>query len=102
MSESKFTWQTPFFDAYRARWPKATWRGGQIAKSLAPLIDEWGVEETLQQWTAYLALTEPLYFSPARFAQGFGEWGTPKITITLGPLIVQGWLSEEADKATRP
>ena len=100
--ETRGTWLTPYWDAYCTRFPGVIPNGGFMGKCIKPYHDRDGEEQCLAQWVAYLHLTDAMYVSPARFAAGYGAWGKPKVTITLGPLVVQGWLSEEADKATRP
>lgn len=47
----------------------------------------------------YLTRTEPRYHSLARFAENFADFDAVKLT---GPAVVDGWLSDEVDRLTRP
>lgn len=71
------TWLTPYWDAWVSAYGGEP-TGGQFAKALRPLHDKHGPEKTLAHWQNYLASTEALYASPAKFAATFGTWATPQ------------------------
>lgn len=49
--------------------------GGIIGKSLKPLVDRYGWEQSVRKaWIRYLAQAEAQYASAPRFAQTFGRW----------------------------
>jgi hypothetical protein len=48
--------------------------GGQIGKSLKPLVDKHGWPAVRQAWRAYLEETEARFASAGRFAATYGRW----------------------------
>ena len=67
------TWLTPYVEAWEQEFG-GTPMLGQLMKSLGPLHTKHGTAEVLPCWKRYLAASDPLYVSPARFAQTYGAW----------------------------
>jgi hypothetical protein len=67
------TWITPYAEAWREQY-QGEMSIGPATRPLSKLRKDFGEEETLKRWRHYLAATEALYASPARFAATFGTW----------------------------
>lgn len=83
------TWLTPFADAWQARCGNPPF--GRLARSLAPLVKQLGAPEALARWSRYLALTEPRYCAPNRFADthaGYAGPETQEMTDEFGRMVL--------------
>src|SRR5260221_529940 len=76
-TNSSKTWLSPFAAAWIARCGKGSVpRWGIMARALAPVVKEYGADETLRRWKNYLAGSEVRYASAPRFAETCGSWDT--------------------------
>lgn len=71
------SWLEPYDVVWR-RHRKGKPKYGVMAKELRPLHEEHGEERVAQQLDAFLAEVPPRFASWSRFAEGFGDWGTPR------------------------
>lgn len=77
-TDSGRTWLSAFASAWVARFGKGSVpRWGIMARALAPVVREYGADETLRRWKNYLVGSEVRYASAPRFAETYGSWDTP-------------------------
>lgn len=73
---------------------------GLIGKELSELVKDHGEDAVFHALLRYLAETPPDRTRHiAFFARDFKRWARPRFSQ---PIVVDGWLSPEAEMATRP
>lgn len=103
------SWLTPFCNVWDARYGAGAHAAvvRQLARYVAPLTKHHSADVISAHLTKYLAVTPPTFVNIAKFAATFGEW-TPvepravEAANERGPAVVNGWLSEWAERASRP
>jgi uncharacterized protein YdaU (DUF1376 family) len=93
-------WLTPIGAVWDRHNGAGTFPYPKAAKALKGLRDAGHSPDLIaEHLERYLAKTGKDFVSLHRFAETFGNYG--KVTLT-GPAVVDGWLSDEVDRLTRP
>jgi uncharacterized protein YdaU (DUF1376 family) len=94
------SWLTPIGAVWDRHNGAGTFPYPKAAKALKGLRDAGHSPDLIaEHLERYLAKTGKDFVSLHRFAETFGNYG--KVTLT-GPAVVDGWLSDEVDRLTRP
>lgn len=99
-ASSRESWLAPAAAAWERAKGAGTFNWPKAGKLLKPLHEAGhGGDEIGAHLARYLELADPKYVSLPRFAETFGDYAPVVLT---GPPVVDGWMSPEVERLTRP
>jgi len=95
---AKVTWLTPFYEVWERVFGVGSCPVGPLTAALRPLLGPYTPEDIAGRLERYLRATDGRYASPQGFVRSLAQWQAKEPMV----LVKDGWLTDEADSATRP
>ncbi len=89
---------SPYIDAHREHFPGSDPPAGRYGKTFKRLETTHGAPETLRRWRICLA-RKATFATPEELSSHWSEYG---VEMVDSPLVVDGWMSDELERMTRP